>query len=86
MLQVRDVLYLYDVEELMSVNAAVTIHIVKFEIPAQLLLHLSPHHQVESGHILYEVYGAVLQTQSHRRSSSKLSNINKLLCMTVYFQ
>lgn len=66
-LQVHDILfYLYDVEELMSVNAAVAIHIVKFEIPAQLVLHLSSHHQTESGHILHEVYVAVLQKQAGR--------------------
>lgn len=66
MLQVHDILYLYDVKELMSVNAAVAIHIIKFEIPAQLVLHLSSHHQTERGHILHEVYVAVLQKQAGR--------------------
>lgn len=61
MWQVHDKLYLNDVEELMSVNAAVAVHIIKFEIPAQLVLHLSPHHQAESSHILHEVYVAILQ-------------------------
>lgn len=64
MLQVHDILHLYDVEELVSVNATVAIHIVKFEIPAQLVLHLSSHHQAESGHVLHEVYVAVLQKQA----------------------
>ncbi len=66
MFQVHDMLYLYDVEELVSVDAAVSVHIIKFEIPAQLVLHLSSHHQTESGHILHEVYVAVLQKQARR--------------------
>lgn len=53
--------YLYDVEELVSVDAAVSIHVVKFEIPAQLVLHLSSHHQTQSCDVLHEVNVAVLQ-------------------------
>lgn len=56
--------YLYDVEELVTVNAAVSVHIIKFEIPAQLVLHLSSHHQAERSDILHEVYVAVLQKQA----------------------
>lgn len=69
-------LYLYDVEELMPVNATITIHIIEFEIPAQLVLHLPSHHQTESSHILYEVYVAVLQKQVGQ-------NINQLLYIIV---
>lgn len=63
-LKVHKVFYLYDVEELMPVDAAIAVHIIEFEIPAQLVLHLSPHHQTESGHVLHEVYVAVLQKQA----------------------
>ena len=70
-------LYLYDVEELMPVNATVTIHIIEFEIPAQLVLHLPSHHQTESSHILYKVYVAVLQKQVGQ-------NINQLLYIAVW--
>lgn len=65
-LQEHDGLCLYNVEELVSVDAAVSIHIIKFEIPAQLVLHLSPHHQAEGSHILHEIYVAVLQVQAER--------------------
>lgn len=58
--------YLYDVEELVAVNAAVSVHIIQLEIPAQLVLHLSSHHQAERGHILHEVDVAVLQKQVRR--------------------
>lgn len=51
----------------MSVNAAVSVHIIKFEIPAQLVLHLPSHHQTESGHVLHEVYVAVLQKNRNKK-------------------
>lgn len=63
-LRVRDVLCLYDVEQLVAVNTAVSIHVIKFKIPAELVLHLPSHHQAEGGHILHEIYVAVLQKQA----------------------
>lgn len=53
--------HLDDVEELVAIDAAVSVHVVEFEVPAQFVLHLSPHHQAESGDVLHEVYVAVLQ-------------------------
>lgn len=53
--------HLDDVEELVPVDAAVSVHVVELEVPAQLVLHLSPHHQAERGHVLHEVDVAVLQ-------------------------
>lgn len=55
--------HLDDVEELVPVDAAVSVHVVELEVPAQLVLHLSPHHQAERGHVLHEVDVAVLQNQ-----------------------
>lgn len=55
--------HLDDVEEFVPVNAAISIHVIEFEIPAQFVLHLSSHHQAESSNILHEVYVAVLQKQ-----------------------
>ena len=52
--------YLDDVQQLVAVNAAVPVHVVQFEVPAQLVLHLAPHHQAQSGHVLQEVDVAVL--------------------------
>lgn len=45
----------------MPVDAAVTVHVIQLEIPAQLVLHLPPHHQAERGHVLHKVYVTVLQ-------------------------
>lgn len=65
--------HLDDVEELVPIDAAVPVHVVEFEVPAQFVLHLSPHHQAESGDVLHEVYVAVLQirevlsNQTHAR-------------------
>lgn len=65
--------HLYDVEELVPIDAAVSVHVVEFEVPAQFVLHLSSHHQAESGDVLHEVYVAVLQkrevllNQTHAR-------------------
>lgn len=65
--------HLYDVEELVPIDAAVSVHVVEFEVPAQFVLHLSPHHQAESGDVLHEVYVSVLQkrevllNQTHAR-------------------
>lgn len=44
----------------MAVDAAVAVHVVKFEIPAEFVLHLAPHDQAQSSHILQEVNVAVL--------------------------
>lgn len=57
--------HLDDVEQLVPVDAAVPVHVVEFEIPAQLVLHLPSHHQAESGDVLHEVDVAVLQGQTH---------------------
>ena len=59
-------LYLDNVEELVSVNAAVAIHVIQFEVPAQLVLHLPSHDQTQGGHILHEVYVAILQQRESR--------------------
>lgn len=53
--------HLYDVEELVPIDAAVSVHVVEFEVPAQLVLHLASHHQAEGSDVLHEVYVAVLQ-------------------------
>lgn len=45
----------------MPVDAAVAVHVVQLEVPAQLVLHLAAHHQAERRHVLHEVYVAVLQ-------------------------
>lgn len=55
--------HLDDVEEFVPVDAAISVHVVEFEIPAQFVLHLSSHHQAESSNVLHEVYVAVLQKQ-----------------------
>lgn len=55
--------HLDDVEEFVPVDAAISIHVIEFEIPAKFVLHLSSHHQAESSNILHEVYVAVLQKQ-----------------------
>lgn len=65
--------HLYDVEELVPVDAAVSVHVVQFEIPAQFVLHLSPHHQAESGDVLHKVYVAILQKQGVHLSQTHLS-------------
>lgn len=44
----------------MPVDAAVAVHVVQLEVPAQLVLHLAAHHQAEGRHVLHEVYVAVL--------------------------
>lgn len=71
------VLYLDDVEEFVSVNAAVAIHIIQFEVPAQLVLHLPAHHQAEGGHILHEVYVAILR-QSKQRTLVKTAKHHQI--------
>lgn len=53
--------YLYDIQELVSVYAAVAVNIVKSEVPAQFVLHLPSHYETEGGHVLHEVYITVLQ-------------------------
>lgn len=50
-----------DVEQLVSVDAAVAVHVVELEVPAQLVLHLAAHHQAERRHVLHEVDVAVLR-------------------------
>lgn len=55
--------HLDDVEELVPVDAAISVHVVEFEIPAQFVFHLSSHHQAESSNVLHEVYVAVLRKQ-----------------------
>lgn len=55
--------HLDDVEQFVPVDAAVSVHVVELEVPAQLVLHLSSHHQAERSHVLHEVYVAVLQNQ-----------------------
>lgn len=55
--------HLDDVEEFVPVDAAISVHVVEFEIPAQFVLHFPSHHQAESGDVLHEVYVAVLQKQ-----------------------
>lgn len=75
----------------MSVNTAVSIHIIKFEIPAQFMLHLSSHHQAEGSHILHEIYVAILQKQAERwdlctlpcQKQKPQQNL-KWLCMAIY--
>lgn len=56
--------YLDDVQELVAVDAAVSVHVVEFEVPAKLVLHLSPHHQTQGRHVLHEVYVSILQNGS----------------------
>lgn len=65
--------HLYDVEELVPVDAAVSVHVVQFEVPAQFVLHLSPHHQAESGDVLHKVYVAILQKQEVHLNQTRLS-------------
>jgi len=69
--------HLYDVEELVPVDAAVAVHVVEFEIPAQLVLHLPAHHQAKGRHVLHEVDVAVLQTPARttRQSTGMLDVI-----------
>lgn len=66
----RDVIYLDDVQEFVPVDAAVSVHVIELEIPAQLVLHLPSHHQAQCGHVLHEVYVAILQkpTEIHVRT------------------
>lgn len=47
----------------MPVDAAISVHVVELEIPAQFVLHFSSHHQAEGSNVLHEVYVAVLQKQ-----------------------
>lgn len=62
----------------MPVDAAVTIHVIQLEIPAQLVLHLPPHHQAERGHVLHEVYVTVLQQETRKMiGPSQLSVLPK---------
>lgn len=53
--------YLYDIEQLMSVYAAVAIHIIKSEVPAQFVLHFPSHYETQCCYILHEVYVTILQ-------------------------
>lgn len=64
----RAVVYLDDVQEFVPVDAAVSVHVVELEIPAQLVLHLSSHHQAQSGHVLHEVNVAILQKPTEVRT------------------
>lgn len=70
----NDRTHLYDVEELVSVNAAISIHIVQFEIPPQLVLHLPSHHQAQGCHILHEVDVTVLQGKPPSLQNSTLNH------------
>lgn len=66
--------HLDDVQQLVAVDAAVAVHVVELEVPAQLVLHLAAHHQAERRHVLHEVYVAVLRSRNH----SVLTNIKRL--------
>lgn len=61
----------------MPVDAAVTIHVIQLEIPAQLVLHLPPHHQAERSHVLHEVYVTVLQPTREMIGPSQLHVLPK---------
>lgn len=48
-------------KQLVAVDAATAVHVVEFEVPAELLLHASLQHQAQSGDILHEINEAILQ-------------------------
>lgn len=52
--------HLNDVEQFMSINAAIAIYIIQFEIPPQFLFHLPTENKAEGSHIFHEVNISIL--------------------------
>jgi len=64
--------YLNDKQQLVAVDAPAAVHIVQFEVPTELLLHLPLQHQAQRGHVLHEVNVAILNAHTHAHTQAHM--------------
>lgn len=75
--------HLNDQKQLVTVNAAASVNIVEFEVPAKLLLHSTFENQAQSCYILHEINKTILQrnTTQHCRQWGSVQTKYVFVCV-----